>query len=168
MNVPHALPQSEWGPAAPLTALHQGWWLLQQVRILHLSRHEEDRSYLICRSTSLIYCASACVCGVYVWEGELRKPHQRTAVFDGGCVWAPSAPGSSSSVLPGWCWSPSVRSPAFQRWPASQETLIVPHLFIADYFYICFYNVLAFRYSILIAHIHMQLSATETDNILSW
>lgn len=69
MNVPHALPQSEWGPAAPLTALHQGWWLLQQVGILHLSRHEEDRSYLICRSTSLIYCASACVC---VWCVCLR------------------------------------------------------------------------------------------------
>lgn len=72
------------------------------------------------------------VCGVYVWEGIISRPHQRTAAFDGGCVWAPSAPGSSSSGLPGWCWSPSVRFPASQRWPVShsQQTLTVMDLFL--------------------------------------
>lgn len=64
------------------------------------------------------------VCGVNVSEAKIRKPHQRTAVFAGGCVWALSAPGSSSSVLPGWCWFPSAHSPTFQKWPANQETLI--------------------------------------------
>lgn len=48
-------------------------------------------------------------------------PHQRTVESDEGCALAPSVPESSSSVLPGWCWSPSVHSPTFQRWPADQS-----------------------------------------------
>lgn len=59
--------------------------------------------------------------GVWTLRRRRSKPHQRTAAFGGGCVWAPSAPGSSSSGPPGWCWSPSVRSQASRRWPASRS-----------------------------------------------
>lgn len=49
------------------------------------------------------------------------RPHQRTAVFVWGCAWAQLAPGSSSSGLLGWCWSPSAHSPAFQKWPTKGQ-----------------------------------------------
>lgn len=47
MQLP-ALPQSERGPAAPLIAFHQGWWLFQQIGILHLSKRW--RGLLLLRS----------------------------------------------------------------------------------------------------------------------
>ncbi len=122
---PYALPESERSPTAPLTALHQGWWLFQQVGIFHLSKTLLELQLLELHKH--IDLLRFWVCGVYVWERKISKPHQRTAVFDGGCVWAPSAPGSSSSRLLGWCWSPSAHFPASQRWPVSnnQQALTV-------------------------------------------
>lgn len=112
------LPQSEGGPTASLTALHQCRWLLQQVGILHLSMHQEA---LWCNSNrdfnrNTVHLDVCCVC----WR-EWVTPHQRTAVSGEGCALAPSVPESSFSVLPGWCWSPSAHFPTFQRWPAEQS-----------------------------------------------
>jgi len=51
------------------------------------------------------------------WMSKLSWPRQKTAACDAGCAWAPSAPGSSSSGLLGWCLFPSSRSQASQMWP---------------------------------------------------
>lgn len=56
--------------------------------------------------------------GVDPW---VTSPHQRTVEFDGGYAWVLSAPGSSSSGLPGWCWFLLIHSPASQMWPAKQK-----------------------------------------------
>lgn len=44
-------------------------------------------------------------------------PHQKTAVFCAVWILIPSAPGSSFSKLPGWCWSLSVHFQFSQSLP---------------------------------------------------
>ncbi len=59
----HALPKSERSPAASLTALHEGWRLLQQIGILHLSRFGQSQLQQIQKHTNclLSLCSVWCL-----------------------------------------------------------------------------------------------------------